>query len=462
MLLLAGLALAAEPTPTLDDVLASVERHYPLLRAEEARLAAAQGLRLGASGIFDPSLAVGGYGKIGPYEQGVVDASVSQATPLYGLSLDVGYRLGLGTFASYDGALDTLDAGAVYADLRLPLLKGGLTDEARTDLTVARLEVDAALAKVDTKRVEAERDARMAWWKWVAAGAKRDVGADALRVAEEAATAITTRVTRGDAAPIEQVDAERVVVERRAKLVELDRDVAAAAWKLGLYLRDDAGQPRELAGVDPAPLARPEASGLPSEDEAVAAALRARPDLAVLAAKRAQVEAKLRLARVGVLPKLDLKAGVEQDFARGDAASEAVVGGDKLEALEVKIGGDLVFPLLLRAGRGKLAEATAQRTAIDEELRFLRDQVAAEVRTARAIALAAHTQARLADDTARLARQLEDATRRRYELGDTDLFQLYLREQSTLKASLDAADAWGAYHAAAAALDAAMGRRAAR
>lgn len=444
--LLVALALAS-PGPTLDEVLAAVDAHLPLLVAAEAKVAAAEAERLAAAGIFDPTADVGAGVRRGPYDEATVDVAVSQRTPLYGLRFEAGYRLGVGKFPVYDGKKDTLDGGEVRGAVVLPLLKDGLTDAGRTELVTARAAVLAAQAEADAKRVDLRRKARQAWWSWLAAGEKLAVAERMLAVAEEAQRAVTARIERGDAAPIEGVDAERVVRERQASLAKAQRDRAAASYGLGLYLRDGQGRPAPPDSPPPG-LPRVPSSGLEPVDEIEQRALAQRPELRAVEAEVAIAEARLRLAKLGVLPKLDLSFGIAQDLP---------AGAEDPEPLDLTAGGKLSFTFLQRPGRGKLEASRGKADAVRAELVWVRDTVSAEVRTVYATVVAAHAQAVLADQVVVLAEQLETATLRRLELGDVDRFSLYLREQSTLKARLDAVDAWTLYHRAAADLAAAVG-----
>ncbi|MCB9663458.1 MAG: TolC family protein [Alphaproteobacteria bacterium] len=445
--LLAALVWAAPPAPTLAEVLASVDAHLPLLAAAEAKVRAAEAEQLGSAGIFDPAMEVSAGVRQGPYDGFSLDAQIRQATPLYGLRLEAGYRLGTGRFPVYDGKLDTLDQGEVGGALVLPLLKDGLTDPARTALAVARAEVEGAEADLAAKRLDLRRKARHAWWGWLAASEKRAVADDMLRVALAAEEAVTARIARGDAAAIEAVDALRVVRERQASLAQAVRDQEVSALVLGLYLRDGSGRPAApVAAADGLP--RPTEPGLEDAADALDRALRQRPELRGLEARLAAAEAHLRLAKVGVLPKLDLGVGLYQDLA---------APGENAEPLDVRAGGKLAFTFLQRPGRGKLGSARAKVEGVEAERTWLRDTLAAEVGSARASVQAAHARALLAEEVAALAAQLEEATVRRLELGDADRFALYLREQSTLKARLDAIDAWTAFHRAQADLRAATG-----
>ncbi|MCS7047042.1 MAG: hypothetical protein NZO58_11855, partial [Gemmataceae bacterium] len=70
----------------MDDVLASVDRHFPLLFAiaEERNIAAGQ--RLAAEGAFDLNLRSRGTVQDGSFTNQRFDLALEQATALYGIS----------------------------------------------------------------------------------------------------------------------------------------------------------------------------------------------------------------------------------------------------------------------------------------------------------------------------------------------------------------------------------------
>jgi outer membrane protein TolC len=237
-----------------------------------------------------------------------------------------------------------------------------------------------------------------------------------------------------------------VLAERAVKLRELERDLHIAAQKLGLYLRDEAGAPAPPT-ADPVPLPDPTAAE-PDLDALLAEALTRRPELLSLAAYQDALRVSLRLARVSLLPKLDLKLSAEQDLPGPDDADEP---------LELKFGGEFSLPLALRAGRGKVDAVQAKLAALDAERAYAVDTVTVEVRTAAEALAAARDRLALVQRQVELARQVEAATRTAFALGDRTLFDLYLREQSTLKAELDEVEVLVELHVAEAALGAARG-----
>jgi outer membrane protein TolC len=96
---------------------------------------------------------------------------------------------------------------------------------------------------------------------------------------------------------------------------------------------------------------------------------------------------------------------------------------------------------------------------IDAETQLARDRIAVEVRTALTTLQTASERVALVDQQAKLAAQLEDATRRGYDAGDRSLFDVYLREQSRLSAESGRIDALVDRHLAEAELLAVLGQR---
>ncbi len=431
------------------DVVQSVARFYPLVLAAQARVAEAEGQALSARGIFDPVLRAGGRYQGGLYENGLFSTGLSATTNAMGLRLDAGWRLGTGEFEPYYGELPTQAGGELGADLVLPLWKDGLTDKARTEVVVRGAKVLETAGKADLKLVEASRDGRVAWWEWVAARYVLALAEELLRVAQVTRQAIEGRVAAGDLPEIDLIDNERVVVERQLEVQKALATEEAAAWKLGLFLRDADGQPlRPPRDAIPA-FNTPGITDTATLDEDLAIALQVRPEIGILEARRQIAEAKLRLARVSTGPKIDLKAGFRYDLPGVDESAKAP---------DLKIGLDLGMPLLLREGRGALSAARADLDAISQEQRYLRDAIRAALAASRAKRDAAREALTLARRNVALARQLEEAVRTRYLVGDTDLFAVYLREQSTASAILKEIEALLLLHLAEADLRAALGK----
>ena len=101
--LVALITPALQATPLqLADVLVSTRSKHPLIDKAAAKVRAAEGKQDAAIGIFDPLLrAQGDITPYGDYQTGKGQAELRQQTPLWGLALFGGWRLGRGEFPIY-------------------------------------------------------------------------------------------------------------------------------------------------------------------------------------------------------------------------------------------------------------------------------------------------------------------------------------------------------------------------
>jgi cobalt-zinc-cadmium efflux system outer membrane protein len=447
MMLWTSFALAAPLA--LSEVEASVDRWLPTLAIAAAEVDGAEGELLAARGAFDLTLSgVTAATPVGSYAYQRTDLALKQKTTAYGLDAWAKYAIGTGDIPSYDADLETGPQGEVAVGLDLPLLRNGWTDKDRLAVRVAQFEVDSAEARAAAARIGAIADARTAWWKWVAAGAKRSLAADLLAVSEARARAVDRRIAAGDLPPVDALDNARAVAERRAGLAAAERELAAAAYKLGLFSRGDDGRPAPPAidQLPPVPASPPPSEASPASTW-VGEALARRPELRELEAARQAADAKGTWGRNQRLPELTVTAGVGRE-----------IGPDAYPKAEVKVGALLDVPLQQRVGRGVADAADAKRLAIEAKAGFQRDKIEAEVNTALVAVETAAQRWAAAAESRQLSAAVLDAVRLDFEAGGATLFDVYLREQSWIQAANTELSAVSDYGAALAERDAAAGR----
>ena len=447
------LAEPARPL-VLDDVLRSVAATHPLLEAAEQRVRAADGAEQAARGGFDPQLRVRGmWTPLGGYPNHRVDVELRQPTPLWGLTVYGGWRLGRGEFAPYDYRAKTATGGEVRAGATLPLWQGGAIDRRRADLSAAAIRREAARVELEGRAVELERLAAKAYWTWVQAGLRREVTRRLLELARQRDAGLQRQIAAGSVPAVEGLDNRRAVLDRDARLVAADRALQQAALELARHLRDGRGRmeipdPARLPGAFPRP-------GPPPEDlEAmVEEAWRARPDLVRMSLQREALAVEQRLARNQRAPRIDLDAYVAKDLGRVDPMDRVLL------PTEFGAGVMVELPLALRQARGQLRATEAELARMDAELRFLRDVIATEVRDAHAALDAAYRRVELTRAAVEAARGLAEAERTRFQRGESTLLFVNLREQTAADAAVLEIEALADYHRAVADLLAATGRR---
>jgi outer membrane protein TolC len=437
---------------SLDEVLESVERHYPLVLAAEREREIAAGALMSARGAFDVKLALDGItAPRGYYQNDRLDLSLAQPLRPLGAEIKGGYRIGRGDFAEYDKDLLTNRDGELRLGARVPLLRDRAIDARRADVRRAEIGVDRAEPLVMEQRIEAGRLAVLAYWEWLAAGEKDRIAQNLVRLAETRQVALESAVEEGLIAEIVLVDNERLIAERRALRIDTERRLQQAAIDLSLYLRDDEGMPlipdaALLPGGFP-PLFAPEVDLQADVERAWVI----RPELQRLQLEREAKSIEIAKTRNELLPGVDLAFGASQDYG------EAVDTPDDKGPLEVKAGLVIDLPIQRRGARGELRSKRGELARLEQRLRYARDRIGVDVRDAHSAWVQAYRRFEQAVRSVELARELEEAERLQLSEGNSDLLRLNIREQQTAQAASFVVDVMTEYFEARSNYRAAIG-----
>ena len=438
----------------LDEVLDSVERSYPLLRAAEQERAIAGGRLVSAMGAFDLNLTAGADGQGTTYDNIRSGVGVSQGFPIAGLGAFAGYRNGSGDFPTYNLGQKTADGGEFRAGLTIPLMRDRAIDRPRANVMQARIDVRLAEPVIERQRLDFQRAASRTYWNWVAAGQRLQVAASLVKLAVERDDQLKARVEAGPTANIERIDNQQNIALRNGVLVQAQRGFQQATIELSLFLRDAESRPT-LAGVDRLP-AFPDVGPVDPNvfDAALRTALDQRPEPIRLRLQRDRAAVEQRLAANQTLPSLNAIVSASQDVGFGKSSLSGPNGLDR-----TAVGAGLAFqlPVQRRDARGRIMLAQAQLAQIDQQLRHTEDVVRAEVQdtfSALERAFEFHQQAKKRVELARLVARAE---REQLRLGRSDVLRVTLREQAAFDAEIGEIGAHQDYFRALADFKAAMG-----
>lgn len=452
------LALGAADAPlqgpgplSLGEVLRSADEVFPSLSAARADIDLAEGERLAAAGGFDPGWRTRFWtAPISGYPQTRLDSVIEVPTPLWGASFFAGYRLGAGKIPDYYRERETLSAGELRAGAVVPLLRNGPIDRRRATLARAELGQQLAGLSVEQQRLEVARLAAFRYWDWVAAGRRRDLARSLLQIARDRDGQLQGRAAAGEVPVFDRQDNQRALAQREALLVQAQRGVEQASFELSLYLRDRDGNPVEPdEGRLPDAFPEPELSLKARAD--LGAALGRRPDVQRLLTQKKQQEIELDYQKNQLLPALDVGATYTQDLGQTTRPELAPLAQPELEVSAL-----LDVPLLYRAPLGRVKAARAQLSKLEAQLRLARDRVTVDVKDALSALDAAHDRITFTRKELEVAQLLEKGERTRFDLGDSTLLFVNLREQATAEARLREIDALTDFQKAAASLRVAL------
>lgn len=441
-----------DPAPlTLDDVVTTVYASYPALDAATRERQIAAGLQLAAQGNFDLNLVGETLTEpLGYYENYRYGLGAKQYHWNGGQTF-AGYRLGRGNFEPWYLERETNKGGEFKAGFAMPFLRNRDIDKRRAAVFKSQIDRSAAEPLVQLEVVESVRAASMAYWDWVAAGQRVRVARRLLELATTRQDGLVRRAALGDVAEIELVDNRRLIVSRQAKLIDAERKLQQSAIKLSLFLRDLSGAPL-LAQADQLPYAMPDATAIDAAQEAqhIAQALALRPELRLLDLQRQRLDVDVRQAANMLLPNLDGVFSASQDV--GEATSPK---RDK-SPLELEAGVLLEVPLERRAAQGKLQAAQAKMAQVAAKRRLTEQKIIIDVQTAGAGLVADFAELAQARQSVELAEQMEEAERKRFDRGDSNILVVNLREQATADAQMLVVDAAADYFMSQALLHAAI------
>jgi len=433
----------------LTSVIRSVKEQHPLLLATAEELSSAEGELLAARGAFDPSIKLEASTRgTGYYEGTRLGGFVEQPLEFYGSRIFAGYRRSEGRIPVYEGMFETLEGGEFNTGFEVPLFRDGPIDRRRASIQRFSLQSDIANASIEERLIALTRAATVAFWDWAAAGERVRVFKELLSVAEERNAQLSTRVKHGDIPEFDLTDNERQVFQRKAQLVQAERNLQNSAFELSLYLRDLEGNQ-----IFPAPTSLPtrvaKLPQLPNTDEStlIEEAFKRRPDLTKIARLKDQNSIERTLQENQMQPRVDLQVMASQDSGSGSPT---------LEEGELKAGLKVELPLRVRTAEGRVQVTDAKDRELSRLLQFQKQKIATDVKDAINALRLIQERFLFARKEITAARNLEKGERERFLLGDSNLIFVNLREQTAAEASIREIEAFQEYQKAYAAYRAVM------
>ena len=434
LLLAAASSALADSRPevlTLDAVLGRVEANHPKLRGAQLANRIASAKVLEKQGAFDPGVSLAttyetyntssSPGKEYAYFSN--RGTVFQTTPS-GIKWEAGIVNNQGRVKSPNSS--TGDVGEFFVEASIPLLRGLNINEKSVALQQAQIMEEQVRFDYRQLRLAVLLNAGSSYYDWVTAVVQREIVEENLQLAVERAEQVRTSIEAGDKPRIDQVEADREVENRREALIKAERIVQKAALKLALYLWNSSGQADAVPTTEMAPRSLP--SGRKVSESEVAElqveAWQSRPELRRLDLQKDIISLDKDLAANQRLPQLDLKLGPGYD------------AGNQGIGFNFKAGIQMIIPLATRAADGREMAASIKLDKLSlDQIEMVR-RILLEVQDAASEVQTTALRLERALEIYRLARELEEAERLKFRLGDSSLFLVNTRERSTVAAAL--------------------------
>lgn len=437
---------ASNEVLTLEDFISQVIERFPLILVAEQERAIAEGRRLSAVGAFDFNFRNQALMRpLGYYETRRFSSIIEKPLETYGMNVYGTYRRGAGNFPIYEGKDVTTDGGEFGAGVQVPLLRNREIDSRRGGLKTTDIGIDLADQSIVLQKIDIVLRATFLYWDWVATGKKTDIVNTLVDTAKLRDEGIVERVKQGDLPEFERMDNLRNVLERESQLVRAERNFQEASIKLSLFLRDERGSPiMPLKSTLPKDFPDPNSTFL-SEADLYKKALMKRPELKSIILEKDQNRIDIELAENDFSPRLDFLMEVSKDLGGRDKTREDT---------ELESGFIFEVPLERRVSRGKIESTKAKNLQLNNQEKFIREQILAEVQDAISSIQNAKELIKIVKKEYEFADKLEKGERFRFEAGESTILIVNLREQATADTAVRKVDAMAQYHKAEAFLKA--------
>ncbi len=431
-------------SPTVQELVAAIQRHHPEYLATLARTEQVAGERLEAEAAFDVRLVQDTYARSsGYYDGSYAEQRVIQ--PIQSMNAEVfgSYRISDGEFPVYEAEYQTLDMGEASLGVRLSLLQNRETDKRRLTQVMAAWRFMEAESKQLAELNKLIYQGVSAYLSWYQSYRKVAVVKDLVALTRERITGVQARVLSGDLAAINLTEFETTLLRRQLMENEAEQQFQLARQRLSYFWRtaDSPQYQGDAIDIPPSNIDWPfrvegsDASSLGTSNlstSGLEATIDAHPAVEALSAKVEQAKNKRKLARNETLPQLDLEVKVARDI--GD-------GIEPLTGTESIVGLSFFMPLGQRAAKAREAIANAEIRSLEYDQIVLREQLRRDLDmslkaltyTRRILALSRQQEA--------LAETLLRQERARFDEGVSDQFLLISRETTALQAHLKTVDA---------------------
>lgn len=381
-------------------------------------------------------------------------SGVTQRVPWGGGTWNVSWDAARTTTNSPITSFNPYLQSGIEAAFSQPLLKDRQIDSSRRQYIVAKRDRDNSELRLREAVVQTVAGVKQAYWTLKAALANIGVQQQSLDLAQELVRQNQIRVDAGQAPPLDLVQAQAEVAQRRESLIQARATADDAEDRLRRMIMNPADGSFWAVRLDP--VDTPPAPGaLPDADEAVAAALDGRLDL-VRAANDLE-NAKTNVAFFGNqrLPDVRLEAsyrgsglGGRQLLRTGDfpgiiTGSRATGFSDALgQAFAAdyptwSLGVTVSYPLGRSYEEASLAHAEIDRQQAAERIASLRLDTAETVRRAARQVRSTAERVEAARASATLAEQRYNDEQRRYEVGLSTTFLVTQAQRDLLQARVN-------------------------
>ena len=416
---------------TLNDLQLVVFKNHPIIKQAALLTDAARASVLQSLGYFDPNLkATFGRKLFGGTEYyNHWDSELKVPLWLAGADLKIGYDRNVGYYTNPE--THTSLAGLTSVGLTVPLGQGLIIDARRNTLRQAKIMVQYAEAErvkqINTTWYEIAKD----YWAWYYAYRQMALTREGVELAMRRFQGVSRQTQIGDKAAIDSVEAYVTVQERLIQVEKNKVELLNARLVLSNHLWNEQGNPLELP-EDAVP--QPQNGNVQHVgnlvlDTLVRQAATQHPELLKLRSKSGQLDIERAYRQEMLKPKINISGSL---LSSRRSFNSYIPDNYDFNWNNHKIGLDFVFPLFLRAERGKLREVKIKQQELNFNLQQYGREINNNIRTSYNDLQAYESQLAVQIQSIKNQSLLLKGENQKFELGESTLFLINSRESKLI------------------------------
>lgn len=412
-----------------EEYLNIVRKNHPVARQALLLVDGADAQLLSARGFFDPSFYFRNEQKTFEGKDYFNYTSAQLKVPTwFGVELMAGTESNTGQFVNEEVTLGQ----SSYAGFSIPLAKNLLMDRRRAALQQAKLMVNQSVAEQQLMLNDLLFDAIAGYWNWVREYQIYRILTTAVAINEDRYRLIRLTVEQGDRPGVDSTEALTQLLTFKGQQNEALIRFLASGFELSNYMWGSNGEPYVLPqGVVPSvnmDSLNPYTMPYQPLNELLDVAGAMHPKLQAFGYKIEGLEIERKLKFQSLLPTVDLK----YNFLASGYQFIPGLGSANIQN-NYKFGVDIGMPLLLRQGRGdyKLAKLKVQNTTLDLDAAKL--GINNKVKQYYTELVNLLQQVRINEQALNAFKKVLDVEKMKFELGESSLFLLNLRENKVLE-----------------------------
>jgi cobalt-zinc-cadmium efflux system outer membrane protein len=352
--------------------------------------------------------------------------TLTYPTPFLGIDIWAGHRKTNGVLPSYWDNGATTSEGEINLGAKIPLLQGLLIDQRRANFWQNEFALAAQKKQYEQKYLEIVKKTLNLYLDWALLKKRELIAKNLLNMSEQRASWLESKVKAGAIALFEKEDNDRTIFQRKSLLLDIQNKYQQSWLSLVLQLNGFHSLSLTPEAYSPSELETILALQLPDLESWKDKSLANRGDFQALDDLIEAQKVSIKMAQQEYLPQLNLKSELAKN--RGTTLNE--------EEDEYKIMLNFEIPLQLREARGKYMLASAEYENLLLRKKFQKQKIETDIMMNFMDVENIKNRLSITKEEVALAAKLEKGEQRKFNLGDSTMVILNLREQATAEAQL--------------------------